>query len=79
MLQRNLSLDDNVRAAEATAASRFSTVRIVDFTDELCSGSVCPPVIGGQVVYRDNNHLTASFARTLAPAFALRVVPLVGR
>jgi peptidoglycan/LPS O-acetylase OafA/YrhL len=79
MLQRNLSLDDNVRAAEANAASHFSTVRIVDFTDELCSGSVCPPVIGGQVVYRDNNHLTASFARTLAPAFALRVVPLVGR
>jgi peptidoglycan/LPS O-acetylase OafA/YrhL len=79
MLQRDLSLDHDVRQAEANAASRFSSVRIVDFSDELCSGSVCPPVIDGQVVYRDSNHLTASFARTLAPEFALRVVPLVGR
>jgi peptidoglycan/LPS O-acetylase OafA/YrhL len=79
ILQRNLSLDGDVREAEANAASPFGNVRIVDFSDELCSGSVCPPVIGGQVVYRDNNHLTASFARTLAPEFALRVVPLVGR
>jgi peptidoglycan/LPS O-acetylase OafA/YrhL len=79
MLQRNLSLDNDVREAEANAASRFSNVRIVDFSDELCSDSVCPPVIGGQVVYRDNNHLTASFARTLAPELALRMVPLVER
>jgi hypothetical protein len=79
MLQRDLSLDNDVRQAEANAASLFSSVRIVDFSDELCSGSVCPPVIGGQIVYRDNNHLTASFARTLAPQLALRLVPLVDR
>lgn len=79
MLQRNLSLDSNVREAEANAASRLGSVRIVDFSDELCSGSVCPAVIGGQVVYRDTNHLTATFARTFSSQFAVRVGPLVER
>jgi peptidoglycan/LPS O-acetylase OafA/YrhL len=79
MLQRNLALYNNVRQAEAYAASRFSSVRIMDFSDELCAGSVCQPVIGGQVVYRDSNHLTATFARTLSPQLALRLSPLVGR
>jgi peptidoglycan/LPS O-acetylase OafA/YrhL len=79
LLQRNVSLYNDVRHAEASAADNFSSVRIVDFSDKLCSGTVCPPVIGGQIVYRDTDHLTATFARTFAPELALRLVPLVGR
>ncbi len=30
-------------------------------------GSLCLPVIGGTMVYRDHSHLTATYSRTLAP------------
>lgn len=33
---------------------------------------MCPAVIGGVVVYLDDNHLTWSYARTLAPALVQR-------
>jgi peptidoglycan/LPS O-acetylase OafA/YrhL len=79
LLQRVTSLNGDVRQAETSAADGLRNVRVLDLSDDFCSSSVCPPVIGGQVVYRDNNHLTATFARTLAPELALRVVPLVER
>ena len=38
-----------------------------DFTDFYCS-DVCSPVINGMIVYRDNSHITNTFAVTLQPA-----------
>ncbi len=40
----------------------------VDLNDAICTADTCPPEIGGRVVYRDDSHLTASFAASLAPA-----------
>jgi peptidoglycan/LPS O-acetylase OafA/YrhL len=40
--------------------------RVVDSTAWFCTPSVCPAVIGDTVVYRDDNHLTAAYARRLA-------------
>lgn len=39
----------------------------VDLTDDFCDDTVCHTVIGGLIVYFDSHHLTATFARTLAP------------
>ena len=40
-------------------------------TDRFCGRNSCPAVKDGNVVYRgDDNHLTATFSRTLAPAFS---------
>ncbi|MBS1886436.1 MAG: acyltransferase [Actinobacteria bacterium] len=39
----------------------------VDLTPEICPNGLCRAVIGSVLVYRDNAHLTATFARTLAP------------
>jgi peptidoglycan/LPS O-acetylase OafA/YrhL len=33
----------------------------------LCTDTVCPAVIGGVVVYFDASHMTATYARTIAP------------
>ncbi|NQW90375.1 acyltransferase [Curtobacterium sp. VKM Ac-2861] len=41
--------------------------RLVDLTDSYCTDTVCPAVIGGVLVYRDQTHLTNTFATTLAP------------
>jgi peptidoglycan/LPS O-acetylase OafA/YrhL len=39
----------------------------IDLTDDFCDADVCHTVIGGLIVYFDSHHLTATFARTLAP------------
>ena len=45
-----------------------NNVFFADLTDYFCDEEICPPVIGNVVIYRDNNHITATYAKTLAPA-----------
>ncbi|KRB80294.1 hypothetical protein ASE01_02050 [Nocardioides sp. Root190] len=45
-------------------------LRLVDLTDRFCGPQVCTPVIGGVIAYLDSNHITATFAQTLAPYLA---------
>jgi peptidoglycan/LPS O-acetylase OafA/YrhL len=42
---------------------------MIDMTPYFCVSGRCPAVIGGVLVYRDANHMTATFSRTLAPFF----------
>lgn len=46
-----------------------SDVVVFDPTGSLCDGNECSPVKDGRVIYRDDGHLTASFAATFAPQF----------
>nr|WP_276309039.1 acyltransferase family protein [Specibacter cremeus] len=46
------------------AAGRVPGTGVVDLHDYLCRDGICPAVVGNVLVYRDN-HLTATFARTL--------------
>jgi hypothetical protein len=39
---------------------------VIDLTDYYCTADFCPSVIGDVIVYRDTNHITATFAATLA-------------
>ncbi|WP_303968384.1 acyltransferase family protein [Sporosarcina ureae] len=45
-----------------------SNVFFADLTDSFCDETTCSPVIGNIIVYRDDNHITAEYAKTLAPA-----------
>jgi hypothetical protein len=49
------------------AAQIAGDVQLIDPTQVICPGERCPAVVGDVVVYRDDNHLTATYARTLAP------------
>lgn len=42
-----------------------ANVTFADTRDWFCTALDCPPVIGNVLVYRDQDHLTATFARTL--------------
>ncbi|MFT3714970.1 MAG: acyltransferase family protein [Gordonia sp. (in: high G+C Gram-positive bacteria)] len=42
-------------------------VHNVDFTDLHCNATWCPVVVGNVLVYRDSNHFTGTFMRTMAP------------
>jgi peptidoglycan/LPS O-acetylase OafA/YrhL len=51
---------------EVLAAAKVPNATLVDLTDYLCPRELCPPVIGGTMVWRDSHHLTATYARSLA-------------
>lgn len=59
-----------------SAAGRVSGVEIVDLSRLFCRDGGCPAFIGNVLVYRDN-HMTNTFAKSLAPdlAVALRLSP----
>lgn len=61
-----LVADDPLRGA----ASGLAGVTLLDFTDVFCDDEVCWPVVGGANIYRDQDHLTVSFADTLGPWYA---------
>ena len=53
---------------QAQAAEEFAgRVQVIDLTSYYCTATICPPVIGHVLVYRDPSHLTATYAKTLFP------------
>jgi hypothetical protein len=52
---------------EAVAALQPSQLTVVDLTDYICHGETCSAAVGGVPVYFDVSHLTATYAKTLAP------------
>jgi peptidoglycan/LPS O-acetylase OafA/YrhL len=57
----------------AGAASGLDGVTLLDFTEVFCDEEVCWPVVGGANIYRDQDHLTVSFADTLGPWYAAAI------
>ena len=48
------------------AAAVASKATVVDLSDAICPGDPCQAVVGNTIVQRDDHHLTATFARSLA-------------
>jgi hypothetical protein len=53
-------------------------MRTLDLTDQFCGEDKCPAVRGGVVVYRDSNHITASYSKTLAETLGASVRSMIG-
>jgi hypothetical protein len=64
------------RAAVLAAGGEYA-----DLTPLFCARVRCPVVVGGTLVYVDNDHLTASYVRSLTPVLSavLDTVPSVRR
>ncbi|HTK49536.1 MAG TPA: acyltransferase family protein [Gemmatimonadaceae bacterium] len=62
---RARAVDSLAHRLDAEAASGFAHVRYLDLTDRICGPTTCEPIRAGVVVYRDNNHLTEAFVRTI--------------
>lgn len=67
VIHREASLNSEARQAQSAATEGIPGVKLIDFTDQFCPGPICQPQMGGQVVYRDDNHMTSNFAQALAP------------
>jgi peptidoglycan/LPS O-acetylase OafA/YrhL len=55
------------RPINTRAAERVEGVELIDPTPVLCPGDPCPAVIGDALVYRNGDHLTPTYVRTLVP------------
>jgi hypothetical protein len=55
------------------AAARFPNVQTIDMNDVVCPGQHCRAEQNGQILFRDSQHLTASFAASLGPAMSSRL------
>jgi hypothetical protein len=53
--------------AEAALDPGDDRVRLLDLTDFMCTATICPPVVGGALVLKDDDHLTRTFSTTLGP------------
>jgi hypothetical protein len=66
-----LNDDESPRIADGLGLPLLST------TDLFCDARECHTSIGGIPVYRDDDHITASFALTAADAFAARLLEAI--
>ena len=76
-IDRAAALDPAVFEAEKASASGLPNVHFVDLTDRLCRGNSCAAVQDGEVIYRDDNHLTGTFAESLMPVLERALLPLL--
>jgi hypothetical protein len=63
-VKRESVLADNDPATQLSALP--GNVTLIDLSDRLYDVRWCPAVLGNLIVYRDDRHMTASFARSLA-------------
>ena len=72
-IPRSTAFTDDLGDLEK-AAARASGAGLINFTSRICVGSgSCPAVVNDMIVYRDHSHLTATFARSLAPALGAAI------
>ena len=67
-VSEKLARTDPAAALDGTAG--FTSL---DLTDLICPDGTCTPSVGNVWVYLDDNHLTRSYAATLAPALGERL------
>lgn len=58
-----------IHQAELRAAEGLSDLVSLDLLAHFCTDTTCSPANAGTVRYSDHSHLSASYARRLAPAF----------
>jgi peptidoglycan/LPS O-acetylase OafA/YrhL len=67
--QRSVAVNDRGIAAEATATAAGGG-QYADITELFCTTDRCPVIVGNNLVYRDDNHVTTEYAQALSPVVA---------
>ncbi|MGA9800570.1 MAG: acyltransferase family protein [Terriglobales bacterium] len=74
---RTEALDPDVLRAEQGAARGLGRVSVIDLSDVFCDASTCKVEEHGEPIYRDQDHLEATFSRSLAPLLLVKLSGLV--
>jgi len=64
---------DDVYRWLGAAAGRFGNASTLDLTDAICTGGICSAERNGMIVFRDSQHLSAAFAKSLAAVLRSRI------
>jgi peptidoglycan/LPS O-acetylase OafA/YrhL len=73
----SVALNEAAHAAELGAADGLSDIYFLDMDDLICRGRNCPATQNGVPIYRDVNHMTATFTGTLGPDLRTRLFQLL--
>ena len=74
-----LSKPDRLAEQAKPLAENDEFLAVVNPISEFCPDTVsCPPVINGTAVYRDNSHISVTFAEKLSPLLSSNVRKLLG-
>lgn len=68
-VDREFALSSVTRESERSAAAAAGA-DFIDLTDYICNDKTCDPIFGNVLVYRDDNHMTATFSELLSPVLA---------
>ncbi|AYA26809.1 acyltransferase family protein [Rhodococcus rhodochrous] len=60
------------------ASAHLPTVSLLDLSDKFCRQDLCRAVEGNILIYRDENHLTTTYVRTLTPELGRQLGPATG-
>jgi hypothetical protein len=50
----------------ATALGQLG-VKVIEPVSWFCTATLCPPVVGNIMVYKDDSHLSTAYSQALAP------------
>ncbi len=64
--------------AERVAAD-VAEARLIDLTANICTEWPCSPISGSVLIYRDEDHMTATFSRSLAAPLGVEIAKLLPR
>ncbi|ACL40553.1 acyltransferase 3 [Pseudarthrobacter chlorophenolicus A6] len=53
-------------------------LHLMDMSDFICARGVCPAVVGNVYVYKDDNHLSRTYAESMIPMFEQRLLAATG-
>lgn len=59
------ALYPDIYAAEVRGAAGLDDVGFIDLSDAMCGAEQCYLEVSGMVVYRDEDHMTATYNRSL--------------
>jgi peptidoglycan/LPS O-acetylase OafA/YrhL len=61
---------------EAIGAAGLKSVSVINLNAMICPDTLCAPVIGNVLIYRDAAHMTATYSRSLATALDAKLIAL---
>lgn len=73
------SQGDAIRRWLSAAAARFANVTLLDMTSIVCPDGLCRAELDSLVTYRDSQHLSGSFAESLADQMKELLIPQTSR
>jgi len=45
----------------------LDNIYYADLSDKFCEDDVCKPIVGNVLVYKDTDHITSTYSKTLEP------------